>query len=238
METVCKCENLSFLYKGTDKGIFDINLHIEKGSVVGLLGESGSGKSTVAKCISGQMSGYSGNVEKKKFGYIFQDNYASLNPKKTVGWLLKEAIRYNDKENLQNADTLIDEILSETELDLTVKEHKPNELSGGQRQRVSIALALLSKPDLLIADEPVSALDVTVQKQVVRLLKRLNEKRGLAILFISHDIKVVKDLCDYLYIIKDGKVVEEGEAALLFEKPSTEYTKDLLQSSFLFDIKE
>ncbi len=235
METVCKCENLSFVYKGTDKGIFDINLFIEKGSVVGLLGESGSGKSTIAKCISGQFPGHKGVVEKKKFGYIFQDNYASLNPKKTVGWLLKEVIRYNDKERLSEADKIIDGILSEVELDANVKNHKPGELSGGQRQRVSIAMALLSNPSLLIADEPVSALDVTVQKQVVKLLKRLNEKRGLAILFISHDIKVVKDLCDYLYIIKDGRIVEEGESKLLFEKPSTEYTKDLLQSSFLFD---
>lgn len=233
MDSVCKCTEVGYVYKGTDKGIFDINLNIEKGSVAGLLGESGSGKSTLAKCISGQFSGYTGQIEVKNIGYIFQDNYASLNPKKTVGWLLKEVIRFNDRENLSKADEKIDKILTETELDLSVKNHKPNELSGGQRQRVSIAMALLSKPDILIADEPVSALDVTVQKQVVKLLKKLNEKRGLAILFISHDIKVVEELCDYLYILKDGRIVEEGEAQKLFSDPENDYTKELLQSSFL-----
>lgn len=235
MEYVLKCTDVGYLYKGTDKGIFDIDLNIEKGSIVGLLGESGSGKSTLAKCVSKQFAGYSGEIEVKNIGYIFQDNYASLNPKKTVGWLLKEVIRFNDKENLLKADEIIDKILTETELDPSVKSHKPNELSGGQRQRVSIAMALLSGPDLLIADEPVSALDVTVQKQVVRLLKKLNEKRGLAILFISHDIKVVEELCDYLYILKDGRIVEEGKAEKLFREPENEYTKDLLQSSFLLD---
>ena len=185
MDYICRCSNVEYKYKGTDKGVFDINMTVEKGSIVGLLGESGSGKSTLAKCISGQLEGYTGTIDVQKIGYIFQDNYASLNPKKTVGWLLKEVIRFNDRENLERSDELIEKILGETELEVSVLSHRPNELSGGQRQRVCIAMALLSKPDLLIADEPVSALDVTVQKQVVKLLKRLNEKRGLSILFIS-----------------------------------------------------
>lgn len=234
MDYICRCSNVEYKYKGTDKGVFDINMTVEKGSIVGLLGESGSGKSTLAKCISGQLEGYTGTIDVQKIGYIFQDNYASLNPKKTVGWLLKEVISFNDRENLERSDELIEKILGETELEVSVLSHRPNELSGGQRQRVCIAMALLSKPDLLIADEPVSALDVTVQKQVVKLLKRLNEKRGLSILFISHDIKVVEELCDYLYILKEGRIVDEGKAKALFSNSKNEYTRDLLDSSFLF----
>lgn len=127
----------------------------------------------------------------------------------------------------------IKNILEEVELDESVLTHYPNELSGGQRQRIGIAMALLSNPDILIADEPVSALDVTVQKQVIKLIKKLNERKNLAILFISHDIKVVREICNYIYILKDGELVEEGESETLFTNPSSEYTKNLLDSSYL-----
>ena len=232
-EKVCEIKNLTYMYPKSDKGVKNVNLYVNSGSIVGLLGESGCGKSTLAKCISGQLPTDSGEIIVKKIGYIFQDNYASLNPAKKVGWLLKETIRYGNPSGLKNADELIKDILADVELDESILSHRPSELSGGQRQRIGIAMALLSNPDILIADEPVSALDVTVQKQVIRLIKKLNESKKLAILFISHDIKVVKEICNYIYIIKDGEIVEEGDSDKIFNNPSSEYTRNLLDSSYL-----
>ena len=235
-EKVCEVKNLTYMYPKSDKGVKNVSLYVNKGSIVGLLGESGCGKSTLAKCISSQLKADSGEIICQKIGYVFQDNYASLNPSKRVGWLLKETIRYSNPAEFKNSDEIIKSILEDVELDSTVLEHLPNELSGGQRQRIGIAMALLSNPDILIADEPVSALDVTVQKQVIKLIKKLNESKNLAILFISHDIKVVREICNYIYIIKDGEVVEEGDSEDLFTHPSTEYTKNLLDSSYLENI--
>lgn len=232
-ENVCVVKDVVFTYSGTDKGVTINNLTVHKGRIVGLLGESGCGKSTLAKCISGQLKIAAGEITAGKVGYIFQDNYASLNPSKTVEWLLKEVIRFSNSDKA-NPQKIITDILEEVELDESVLKHYPGELSGGQRQRVSIAMALLCEPEILIADEPVSALDVTIQKQIVSLLKNLNEKKKLAILFISHDIKVVKELCDYIYILKDGRIVEEGESEVLFNDAKTEYTRNLLDSSYLF----
>ena len=232
-EKVCEVKNLTYYYPKSDKGVKDVSLYVNKGSIVGLLGESGCGKSTLAKCISAQLTPESGEIICKKIGYIFQDNYASLNPAKKVGWLLKETIKYANPEKFFEYEKRIKNILEDVELDETVLEHYPSELSGGQRQRIGIAMALLSNPDILIADEPVSALDVTVQKQVIKLIKKLNERKNLAILFISHDIKVVREICNYIYILKDGELVEEGESETLFTNPSSEYTKNLLDSSYL-----
>ena len=232
-EKVCEVKNLTYYYPKSDKGVKNVSLYVNKGSIVGLLGESGCGKSTLAKCISAQLTPESGEIICKKIGYIFQDNYASLNPAKKVGWLLKETIKYANPEKYFEYEKRIKNILEDVELDETVLEHYPSELSGGQRQRIGIAMALLSNPDILIADEPVSALDVTVQKQVIKLIKKLNERKNLAILFISHDIKVVREICNYIYILKDGELVEEGESETLFTNPSSEYTKNLLDSSYL-----
>ena len=232
-EKVCEVKNLTYLYPKSDKGVKNISLYVNKGSIVGLLGESGCGKSTLAKCISAQLTPQSGEIVCKKIGYIFQDNYASLNPAKRVGWLLKETIKYGNPEKFSEYEKRIKNILEDVELDESVLEHYPSELSGGQRQRIGIAMALLSNPDILIADEPVSALDVTVQKQVIKLIKKLNERKNLAILFISHDIKVVREICNYIYILKDGELIEEGDSEDLFTNPSNEYTKNLLDSSYL-----
>ena len=232
-EKVCEVKNLTYIYPKSDKGVKNISLYVNKGSIVGLLGESGCGKSTLAKCISGQLKPGEGEIVCKKIGYIFQDNYTSLKTDKKVGWLLKETIKYGNPEKFFEYEKRIKNILEEVELDESVLTHYPNELSGGQRQRIGIAMALLSNPDILIADEPVSALDVTVQKQVIKLIKKLNERKNLAILFISHDIKVVREICNYIYILKDGELVEEGESETLFTNPSSEYTKNLLDSSYL-----
>lgn len=232
-EKVCEVKNLTYLYPKSDKGVKNVSLYVNKGSIVGLLGESGCGKSTLAKCISAQLIPQSGEIVCQKIGYIFQDNYASLNPAKRVGWLLKETIKYGNPEKFSEYEKRIKNILEDVELDESVLEHYPSELSGGQRQRIGIAMALLSNPDILIADEPVSALDVTVQKQVIKLIKKLNERKNLAILFISHDIKVVREICNYIYILKDGELIEEGDSEDLFTNPSNEYTKNLLDSSYL-----
>ena len=232
-EKICEVKNLTYLYPKSDKGVKNVSLYVNKGSIVGLLGESGCGKSTLAKCISSQLIPQSGEIVCQKIGYIFQDNYASLNPAKRVGWLLKETIKYGNPEKFSEYEKRIKNILEDVELDESVLEHYPSELSGGQRQRIGIAMALLSNPDILIADEPVSALDVTVQKQVIKLIKKLNERKNLAILFISHDIKVVREICNYIYILKDGELIEEGDSEDLFTNPSNEYTKNLLDSSYL-----
>ena len=232
-EKVCEVKNLTYLYPKSDKGVKNVSLYVNKGSIVGLLGESGCGKSTLAKCISAQLIPQSGEIVCQKIGYIFQDNYASLNPAKRVGWLLKETIKYGNPEKFSEYEKRIKNILEDVELDESVLEHYPSELSGGQRQRIGIAMALLSNPDIFIADEPVSALDVTVQKQVIKLIKKLNERKNLAILFISHDIKVVREICNYIYILKDGELIEEGDSEDLFTNPSNEYTKNLLDSSYL-----
>ena len=162
---------------------------------------------------------------------VFQDPYGSLNPKKTVGWILQEPLRINTsltpEERLEKAKNM----LSLVGLDESLLARRPNALSGGQRQRVCIALALMLEPKLIIADEPVSALDVTVQEQVIKLLIKLNRELGIAILFISHDLKVVYELCSRIIVMKDGVIVEQGTDEEIYNDPKEPYTKQLLSSA-------
>lgn len=238
-DIVCSVKNLSFHYikrkiftKTTEqqKGIEDISFSLKQGEILGIVGESGSGKSTLAKCIAGILKPESGLIETAQVQMIFQDSYSALNPAKTVGWLLEEALRLSGTDAKERTER-IEAILEETELEKELLTRLPAELSGGQRQRVMIAMALLCEPKVLIADEPVSALDVTIQKQILGLLKRLCKERELAMIFISHDLRTVYQICDACMVLKDGKVVETGSVQKLYAKPQSDYTALLLESA-------
>ena len=162
---------------------------------------------------------------------IFQDPYGSLNPSKTIGWILEEPLRINGKYTPDERHERAKKMLGLVGLDESYMSRKPKALSGGQRQRVCIALALMLGPKLIIADEPVSALDVTVQDQVIKLLIKLNRELGIALLFISHDLKVVYELCSRIIVMKDGAIVEQGTDTDVYNHPKDPYTKQLLSSA-------
>lgn len=232
-EVICKVNNMSFSYqpKSGKVTLQDINLSIKEGEIVGLVGESGSGKSTLAKVICGLQPPTVGTVNCDAPRMIFQDSFSALNPAKTVEWLLHEAQKLQGVKDKQVREKEITRVLKAVELEEGYRTHYPKELSGGQRQRVMIAMALLSGPKVLLADEPVSALDVTVQKQIVELLKKIAQELELAILFISHDLRTVYGLCDRVIVMKSGKVVEEGDRNKLYFNPTQDYTKELLISA-------
>ena len=208
-------------------GIHDINLTIHKGEIVGLVGESGSGKTTLGKCIAGLQ----GNCKADCVGMIFQDSYSALNPKFRVKRLLKESLILHGVKDATEQEKRISKILEEVELPSELLDRFPSELSGGQRQRVMIAMALLQKPTLLIADEPVSALDVAISESIIKLLKKLSRERNVAILFISHDLRTVYSLCDKVCVMKEGRIIEEAPRDELYANPREEYTKLLLRSA-------
>lgn len=232
-EYVCNVQNLFFTYGGKKNKptLEDVSFTLKNGEILGLVGESGSGKSTLARVLTGLYKPDFGVAECRKPGMIFQDSYSALNPAKTVDWILHEAQKLQGVKDKETREKEILKILDAVELEEQYLDHYPSELSGGQRQRVMIAQALLSKPEVLIADEPVSALDVTVQKQIVALLKKLGQKRNLAILFISHDLRTVYELCDRIMVMKNGKIVEEGTINELYFNPKQDYTKALLTSA-------
>jgi len=209
------------------------NIYIKQGEILGLVGESGCGKSSLAKAIAGLQKYKKGTIELMEKGpqMVFQDPYDSLNPAKKIGWLLQEPLRLNTKMNKKQRQAEVDAILKKVELPLKYKERYPHELSGGERQRVAIALALILKRKFIILDEPVSALDVTVQEQILELLIKLRNEEGLSYLFISHDMQVVRRICDYVCVMHKGDIVEHGKTEDIFNFPKDEYTKKLIKAS-------
>ena len=191
----------------------DITFALYEGEIVGLVGESGSGKSTLCKCILGLLREYEGEIihYTEHPQMIFQDPFGSLNPKKTIGWILEEPLKirggYSKEERRKGAE----EMLMQVHLPREFYRRYPRELSGGQRQRVSIALALITGTRFILADEPLSALDVTVQAQIIELLKELQKKEKICYLFVSHDLDVVSMLCSRVLFLKDRKVEEYAD---------------------------
>lgn len=213
--------------------LHDVSFSMQEGEILGLVGESGCGKSTLAKTILSMVREYDGDINctDKHPQMIFQDPYGSLNPAKKIGWILQEPLRnLSDCTPKERYDRSV-AMLEKVGLEEKYMEHYPSQLSGGQRQRVCIAAALMLHPGLLIADEPVSALDVTIQKQILELLLKLKKEMGLSILFISHDLRVVYQLCDHVMIMQKGRVVEQGETKQVYFNPQNAYTKSLLVSA-------
>ena len=160
---------------------------------------------------------------------VFQDPFSSLNPSKKIGWILEEPLRMQ-KIPKEIRRQRVEEMAEKTGLTKEHLKRRPKELSGGQRQRVSIALALLQGAGFIIADEPVSALDVTIQKQILELLNEVQQEMKLSILFISHDLNVIYQICDRVMVMKEGKILEQGTVEAVFEHPQAEYTKELLDA--------
>lgn len=213
--------------------LHDVSFDVHRGEILGLVGESGTGKSTLAKTILGMVRPEAGQVihYTKRPQMIFQDPYSSLNPAYPVEWLLEEPLRIYGKYDGPERKRRVREMLERVELPEEVLKAKPSELSGGQRQRVSIAVALIQRPRFLIADAPVSALDVTIQAQILKLLRELRDELDLSYLFISHDLNVVYQLCDSALVMKQGRIVEQGTVDELFDHPKDPYTKQLLAAA-------
>jgi microcin C transport system ATP-binding protein len=162
---------------------------------------------------------------------VFQDPFSALNPRMSVAQVIGEGLRVHFEHDEATLDKMICDVMQEVDLDPETRHRYPNEFSGGQRQRIAIARALILKPEFILLDEPTSSLDRTVQAQVLDLLKELQIKHGLTYLFISHDLNVVKSLCHYTIVMKDGEIVEQGDTQTLFATPQKDYTKTLVSLS-------
>ena len=250
-------KNLNVTYQ-TKKGLIgkiqtvhavnNVSLDIQKGEILAIAGESGCGKSTLAKAIMKLVQSDSGeillngenvlnlkhNKDLKKFyqkvQMIFQNPYSSLNPKMKIGEILKEPLIINTNLKKEEITKIVEEKIEKVGLDKSALNLYPHEFSGGQRQRIAIARSLILNPEFIIADEPVSALDVSIQAQIINLLKQLKEDFNLTFLFISHDLSVIKYLSDRIAIMYLGEVVEIGRTEEIFKNPKHPYTKALLSS--------
>lgn len=250
-------KNLNVTYQ-TKKGLIgkiqtvhavnNVSLDIQKGEILAIAGESGCGKSTLAKAIMKLVQSDSGeillngenvlnlkhNKDLKKFyqkvQMIFQNPYSSLNPKMKIGEILKEPLIINTDLKKEEITKIVEEKIKKVGLDKSALNLYPHEFSGGQRQRIAIARSLILNPEFIIADEPVSALDVSIQAQIINLLKQLKEDFNLTFLFISHDLSVIKYLSDRIAIMYLGEVVEIGMTEEIFKNPKHPYTKALLSS--------
>ena len=236
------------------EAVKDFTLQVDKGEIVGIVGESGSGKSMTAHAIMGlikrkavkvggkaefdgadllsmsreELRGYQG----EELSIIFQEPMTSLNPTMKIGKQVEESLRIHTDLSKEERKARALEAMELAELDdpESLYHKYPHELSGGMRQRVMIASAIVLRPQLLIADEPTTALDVTIQAEILKTMKEINRKEGTAILFISHDLGVIRNLCQRVVVMQDGEIVEEGDVEQVFHHPREEYTKRLISS--------
>ena len=242
---VLEVEHLSVEYqdstifgkKTTFKALDDVSFHVCQGEILGLVGESGCGKSTLSKAVLGMLdtAKVTGDIRHftKRPQMVFQDPYGSLNPAKTIGWILEEPLRVFGKYDAAERKRRVLDMLEKVGLDRDYANRKPSELSGGQRQRVSIATALIQRPRFILADEPVSALDVTIQAQILDLLVSLKDELDLSYLFISHDLNVIYSICDRVMVMEKGRIIEQGTVDEVYNHPKEEYTKKLISSILL-----
>jgi microcin C transport system ATP-binding protein len=245
-------KNLKISFKQNQNVVNNVNIEIPKGKTVAIVGESGSGKTlsalSILKLLPGNANINSGSIIFKekdllqlplneiekirgnKISTIFQEPMSSLNPLHTIDKQIKEIITTHNKKNLEELNASVLNLLKEVNLEDLMNRTNiySYELSGGQRQRVMIAMSIANNPDLLIADEPTTALDVTVQQQILSLLNKIQKKRKMSILFISHDLGVVNKIADYIYVMKDGEIIEHGDKLEIFNNPKNPYTKQLV----------
>ena len=215
---------------GDYEAVKGVSFSLGKGEILGIVGESGSGKSTIAKTLMGLTQSSGGHIAicASSMQMIFQDAVGSLNPRMTVRQTLSEVLKIKQSKNPNNRT--IEQLLDLVGLSRAVLDQYPREMSGGQCQRVSIARALACEPEVLIADEPVSALDVSVQARILNLLRDLRRDLGLSILLIAHDLAVVKNVCNRICVMEHGLFVDTGDAEEVFDHPTSEYTKRLLSA--------
>jgi microcin C transport system ATP-binding protein len=258
-ETVAETRNLKvwfpihrgFLKRtvGHVKAVNDASLSVRAGETLGIVGESGSGKTTLALAVMRLLPATSGRIVflgrdieglgqgdmrplRREMQIVFQDPYGSLSPRMTVGEIIAEGLGVHGMEPGRDRRGMVAEVMGEVGLDPLTMDRYPHEFSGGQRQRIAIARALILKPRLMVLDEPTSALDMTVQVQIVQLLRGLQQRHGLAFLFISHDLKVIRAMAHRVMVMKDGDVVESGPAAEVFGAPKSDYTRTLMAAAF------
>lgn len=241
-------------HKRIIKAVDNVSLSLNQGTTLGLVGESGSGKSTLALCLLG-LSQFDGKVLyfpqagtshclsalnskqfrplRKELQIVFQDPFSSLSPRMTIGQIVAEGLQVHGLGgSKEDRRALVAQALEDVELDPALMHRFPHEFSGGQRQRIAIARALILRPKLLILDEPTSALDMTIQKQILELLKDLQERYQLTYIFITHDLRTVRSLADQLAVMRQGRIVEAGPAAAIFANPQQDYTKRLFDAAF------
>jgi len=229
------------------KALNNVSLSIKQGETLAIVGESGSGKSTLARCLLQLLSLDQGELFfkgknltsldgkdkkhlKRHIQMVFQDPYASLNPRMKIAEILEEGLLIHDLGNKIVRDKKMRDMIKKVGLEVADLNKYPHQFSGGQRQRIGIARALIVEPELVICDEPVSALDVSIQAQILLLLKDLQKELGLSYLFISHDLRVVRHMADSIVVMHQGKIVEQGLAKSIYGKPKANYTRELLNA--------
>jgi oligopeptide transport system ATP-binding protein len=237
------------------RAVDGVSLSVAPGETLGLVGESGSGKSTLCRALLQLTKPSSGSVRfegreiaglsrrkmrplRREMQMVFQDPYASLNPRKRVSQIVGEPLRQLGENSKAERDARVGELLERVGLGAEHLDRYPHELSGGQRQRIGVARALALKPKLIVADEPVSALDVSIQAQIVNLLDDLQDELGLTYLFVAHDIGIVRHVSDRIAVMHEGKIVEQGSVDQVCERPSHPYTKTLLAAVPVPDPRE
>ena len=256
---IIEVDNLNVFYnipsvnifkKNTFHAVKDVSFKIFENTTIGLVGESGSGKSTLGKAIA-RLVAYEGNVFfkskninsnshknnkelKKDIQIVFQDPYGSLSPRMTIGEIVGEGLGVHFKMSKKEKEFKIDKVLLDVGIEINAKNKYPHEFSGGQRQRIAIARSLIMNPSFMILDEPTSALDRSIQIQVIKLLKNIQDEYGLTYLFISHDLKVIRSMSDYIFVMKNGEIVESGISEEVFDEPKEEYTKKLLTAALRY----
>jgi ABC-type glutathione transport system ATPase component len=238
-------ERVARTHSAPHRAVDDVSLELRRGEILGLAGGSGSGKTTLARCIVRLIEPDAGTIElagtdvrgargtelrelRRRMQMVFQDPYASLNPRMTVGTALLEVGRVHQRPGAEDGERFVRDALERVHLGAGLARRRPRELSGGQRQRVAVARALAAGPEVLIADEPVSALDVSVQAQLLNLFLDLRDDLGVAILFVAHQLAVLAEVADRVAVMNRGRLVEEGETATVFGNPQDDYTKALL----------